>query len=305
MSRPPDLTDRTALTRNRARARRAPALFLQRRRGGRDQGEARTRLTEGLRRRPWSPDFPSYGARCCPTRGSSRTTRCWRWRPGAHDLVIHALALHWSGDPVGQIVQCRRALRPDGLFLGVLFGGRTLAELRACSGPGRSRGSRAGCRPGCCRWPRSATSAALIQRAGLALPVADSTARTVSYRDVVHLMHDLRAMGEANALAHRRRTLTRRALFAEAAQLYAQAFPAPEGRISATFEMIFLSGWAPHDSQQKPLRPGSAVQRLADALGADERPLRDPAAGPATGPAAGRDWRRRLTPGQNPLCRAR
>ena len=113
----------------------------------------------------------------------------------------------------------------------------------------------------------------LLQRAGFALPVADSFTKTVQYRDALHLMRDLRAMGEGNALMDRLRRPTRRAVFARAAMLYAQTHALPDGRIKATFEIIGLAGWAPHESQQKPLRPGSAAARLADALNAAERPL--------------------------------
>ena len=107
---------------------------------------------------------------------------------------------------------------------------------------------------------------ALLQRAGLNLPVADSFTKTASYRDAFHLMHDLRAMGEGNALAARQRHPTRRAVLIEAARRYHAAYALPDGRVSASFEVICLTGWAPHDSQQKPLRPGSAIQRLEDAL---------------------------------------
>ncbi|HEX9859357.1 MAG TPA: methyltransferase domain-containing protein, partial [Paracoccaceae bacterium] len=192
--------------------------------------------------------------------------------PGAHDLVIHALALHWANDPVGQLVQCRRALRPDGLFLGALFGGQTLHELRACLAEAEVAVS-GGLSPRILPMAEIRDLGALLQRAGFALPVADSAVTRVNYRDALHLMRDLRAMAEGNALVTRLRRPTRRAVFTEAAARYQAGFATPEGRISATFETIFLTGWAPHDSQQKPLRPGSAVQRLADALGAAETPL--------------------------------
>ena len=122
--------------------------------------------------------------------------------------------------------------------------------------------------------------AGLVQRAGLALPVADSGVRTVLYRDAWHLMADLRSMGEGNALQARQRRFTKRAVIAGAAARYAQAYAQADGKVRATFEIIFLTGWAPHADQQKPLRPGSAVQRLADALNARETPLpRDPGGG--------------------------
>jgi SAM-dependent methyltransferase len=195
--------------------------------------------------------------------------------PGAHDLVIHALCLHWANDPVGQLVQCRRALRPDGLFLGVLFGGQTLAELRTCLAEAEVAQT-GGLSPRVLPMGEIRDLGGLIKRAGLALPVADSSTRTVTYADAHRLMADLRAMGEGNALAQRLRRPTGRRLFAQAAAQYRAAYPAEGGRVRATFEMIFLTGWAPDPSQQQPLRPGSAVQRLADAL----RPAAAPSAPP-------------------------
>jgi SAM-dependent methyltransferase len=192
--------------------------------------------------------------------------------PGAHDLVVHALALHWANDPVGQIIQCRRALRPDGLFLALAFGGQTLHELRAALAEAETELT-GGLSPRVLPMGDIRDLGALVQRAGLALPVADSFTRTVVYRDLFHLAADLRAMGETNALSARPRRSSRRALFRRAAEILASAFPAPPGGIAATFEIVCLTGWAPHDSQQKPLRPGSAAQRLADALKVTERPL--------------------------------
>ncbi len=184
---------------------------------------------------------------------------------GAHDLVIHAMALHWANDPVGQIVQCRRALVPDGLFLGVLFGGQTLAELRAALAEAEVALT-GGLSPRVLPMGEIRELGGLLQRAGLALPVADAAVRTVHYRDLWHLIRDLRGMGETNALAARRPGPLPRPVLARAAQVYADSFPAPEGRIRASFEMIFLTGWAPHEDQQQPLPPGSATRRLADAL---------------------------------------
>lgn len=197
---------------------------------------------------------------------------------GAHDLVVHALALHWADDPVGQLVQCRRALKPDGLFLAVLFGGQSLHELRACLAEAEVAET-GGLSPRIAPMAEIRDTGALLQRAGFALPVADSVTQDVSYPTPVALMADLRAMGEGNALAARPRHMARRALFARAAQLYADRFALPDGRVRATAEMIFLTGWAPGPGQQQPLRPGSAAQRLADALGTAETPLPGPATG--------------------------
>lgn len=191
--------------------------------------------------------------------------------PGTHDLVVHVLSLHWADDPVGQIVQCRHALRPDGLFLCVSFGGDTLTELRQVLAEAEIA-TLGGLSPRVAPMAEVRDMAALLQRSGLALPVSDRVTQTVTYRDALALMHDLRAMGEGNTLADRHRTPAPRRLFAEAAARYAARFPAPDdpNRIRATFELLFLAGWAPHESQQKPLRPGSAKTRLADALNVTE-----------------------------------
>lgn len=269
MQTPPILTDAAALSRNRARAARAPALFLHER----TAEEIEERLNE-VNRRFTAPavvtPFPQLwrgrlpGARILPE------AEVLALEPGAHDLVVHALCLHWAVDPVGQIVQARRALRPDGLFLGALFGGQTLAELRAALAQAEAEVT-GGLSPRVLPMAEIRDLGALLQRAGLALPVADGVRTEVRYDSALALMRDLRAMGEGNALAGRLRRPTRRAVILRAAAIYAEAWPAPEGRVRATFETIFLTGWAPHDSQQKPLRPGSAVQRLADALGTTER----------------------------------
>lgn len=264
----PHLTDRMALTRNRARA---TTFFLQ--------SEAITELQERLIEvnrtftepavitgfpHLWEKALP--GARFVPDEGTLAL------QTGAHDLVIHALALHWANDPVGQLVQCRHALRPDGLFLALMFGGQTLQELRACLAQAEAEVT-GGLSPRVLPMGEIRDLGALLQRAGFALPVADSFTRTVIYRDALHLMHDLRAMGEGNALAARLRRPTRRAVLMRAAVLYAQTHGLADGRIPATFEMICLTGWAPADTQQKPLRPGSAAQRLADVLGTVQVPL--------------------------------
>jgi SAM-dependent methyltransferase len=190
------------------------------------------------------------------------------------DLVVHAMCLHWANDPVGQLIQCRRALAPDGLFLGVLLGGQTLSELRSALSQAEIQVS-GGLSPRVVPMAEIRDLGALLQRAGFALPVADNLTTKVRYRDMTHLMHDLRAMGETNALSNRLRRPTRRAVFEQAQTLYQAAFGTDDGRIIASFEMICLTGWAPADTQPKPLRPGSAQARLADALGAKETKLPD------------------------------
>ncbi len=192
----------------------------------------------------------------------------------AHDLVIHALSLHWANDPVGQLIQCRRTLRPDGLFIAATLGGRTLEELRSCLGQ-TEVGLTGGLSPRVVPMGEIRDYGALLQRAGFALPVADSLLLRAEYKDTFHLMHDLRHMGETNALTARHRVSAPKNLFAETEKLYRKNFATEQGGVFASFETIFLTGWAPDASQQQPLRPGSAKSRLSDALKVPEVPLRD------------------------------
>jgi hypothetical protein len=189
--------------------------------------------------------------------------------PGAHDLVIHDMALHWANDPVGQLVQCRLALRPDGLMIATLFGGETLATLRAALAEAEVQVT-GGLSPRVAPMGELRDLGALLQRAGLAMPVADSTPLHVSYADPFALMRDLRAMGEANAMTGRLRHPTRRAVLELAAACYPKD---PDGRVSARFDLVTLTGWAPAPDQQQLLRPGSAKTRLAEALRVPELPL--------------------------------
>lgn len=188
---------------------------------------------------------------------------------GAHDLVVHGLSLHSMNDPVGQLVQMRHALKPDGLMLAALFGGQTLHELRYAMAQAESV-VEGGLSPRVAPMGDVRDLGALIQRAGLALPVADASTLTVTYETPLHLMRDLRAMGEANVMAQRRKGMLKRETLQKAVEIYLAEFGMPDGRIPATFEIIFLTGWAPSDTQPKPLKRGSATARLADALGTKE-----------------------------------
>lgn len=188
----------------------------------------------------------------------------------AHDLVIHPLGLHWANDPVGQLVQCRHALRPDGLLIAVLFGGQTLHELRSALAMAETQVT-GGLSPRVAPMGEIRDLGALLQRAGFALPVADATLLTASYSGLPQLMQDLRGMGEGNALAARLRKPTQRGVFAVAEQIYRAEFGDAAGRIPASFDIVTLTGWAPAPDQQKPLRPGSATHRLIDVLGAKEQ----------------------------------
>jgi SAM-dependent methyltransferase len=196
--------------------------------------------------------------------------------PARFDLITSGLALQHANDLPGALVQIRRALRPDGLFIGCLAGGATLTELRQCLTEAESEIS-GGVSPRVFPFADVRDMGGLLQRAGFALPVADSETLTVRYADMFGLMADLRAMGATNTLTARSRRFTRRSVMLKAAEIYARRFADSDGRIRATFEIIWLSGWAPHESQQKPLKPGSARQRLADALGAVEQTAGDKA----------------------------
>ena len=186
----------------------------------------------------------------------------------SQDLIVSLMSLHWANDLPGALTQIRRALRPDGLFLGTLLGAGTLKELRASLTQAELE-VRGGAQARVSPFADGFDGAALLQRAGFALPVADVDRLTVRYPDLYALIRDLRAMGETNALAGPIRPMTR-GMLARAAEVYAERFSEADGRIPATFEIIHLAGWAPHESQQKPLPRGSAKVRLADALGVRE-----------------------------------
>ncbi|MFC5565790.1 methyltransferase domain-containing protein [Rubellimicrobium aerolatum] len=251
------LTDQTALLRHR---RRASALFLREA----VADEVQDRLVE-VKRRFTAPavvtPFPQVWAERLPGATFLPDAEVLDLRPGAHDLVIHDLCLHWADDPVGQLVQCARALAPDGLLLATLFGGTTLADLRAALAEAEVEAT-GGLSPRVAPMGEIRDLGNLLGRVGLALPVADSLPYDVSYPDALALMRDLRAMGEANALEGRVRHFTRRAVIAGAAARY----PLAEGRAVAHFEVVTLSAWAPAPGQPKALRPGSATRRLSDAL---------------------------------------
>ncbi len=191
------------------------------------------------------------------------------FRDGSLDLVVSSLALHWVNDLPGVLAQIRRALKPDGLFLANFLGGETLHELRE-SLTAAEADVTGGASPRVAPFAELRDLGALLQRAGFALPVIDQDRLTVRYANAIDLMRDLRAMGAANALHERSHRPLRREVLFRAAALYAERFSDPDGRIRASFDIVSLSGWAPDESQQKPLRPGSAKARLADALGTTE-----------------------------------
>lgn len=197
---------------------------------------------------------------------------------GSLSLVVSLLTLQSVNDLPGALVQIRRALRPDGLFIGCFLGGGTLTELRQALTEAESE-IEGGVSPRVAPFADMRDAGSLLQRAGFTLPVTDIEPVTVRYSHPLSLMRDLRAMGLANALTARRRSPLRRATLLRALDIYIDRFADPDGKVRATFEMIWLSGWAPHGSQQKPLKPGSARARLADALKAAETSAGEKAGG--------------------------
>ena len=194
------------------------------------------------------------------------------FRDASLDLVVSALALQFVNDLPGTLIQVRRALRPDGLLLAALAGGDTLSELRQAFAAAEAE-IEDGISPRVAPFADLRELGALLQRAGFALPVTDVDRLTVRYASPIALMRDLRRMGATNPLVERRRRPLKRAVLERMIEIYGERFSDPDGRIRATFEIVWLSGWAPHESQQKPLAPGSARQRLADVLGTKELPL--------------------------------
>lgn len=276
MTAAPKITDRTALGLHRQRAATDPVTFLHEMAAS----EIEERLSE-INKAFMSPIFVGHATQplraLFPEAAVILDTPDLALTPGGHDLAIHTFGLHWSDDPVGQMVQTRLALRPDGLFLAVFFGGATLNELRSALAEAETRLS-GGLSPRVLPMGDIRDLGGLLGRAGLALPVADSHRITVRYPSLARLAADLRGMGETNALYARRRVIPPRRLFETTEQVYRDNFSDSEGYMTATFELVFLTGWAPSENQQKPLRPGSAVQRLADALGTSEQGTGDPVA---------------------------
>jgi SAM-dependent methyltransferase len=188
---------------------------------------------------------------------------------GSLDLVVSAFALQTVDDLPGALIQVRRALKPDGLLLAALLGGDTLMELRESFAVAESEVT-GGVSPRVAPFADLRDMGALMQRAGFALPVTDVDRVVVRYSSPLALMADLRRMGATNPLVERRRVPLRRSVLARVLEVYAERFSDSDGKVRASFDIVWLSGWAPHESQQQPLRPGSAKARLADALGTQE-----------------------------------
>ena len=205
------------------------------------------------------------------TAGPLRLIADEEWLPiraNSLDLVVSALSLHWVNDLPGALVQIRQALKPDGLLLAAMLGGDTLFELREAFLRAEA-GREGGVRPHVSPFPDVETLGALLQRTGFALPVIDSDRITVTYESAKALMLDLRAMGEANATQGRARHFARRETLRALEDCYREAFGLADGRIPATFQVLYLTGWRPHESQQQPARRGTGTVRLTEALGSD------------------------------------
>ncbi len=202
------------------------------------------------------------------------------FRDGSFNLVVSGLALHRINDLPGALVQIRRALRPDGLFMGAALGSRSLHELRYALIEAEAD-EEGGASPRIAPFADVREYGALLQRAGFALPVSDADLLTVTYPTPRDLMREIRAMGGGNVLAARRKGPLPRRTLERAEAIYRTRHATPDGRVVASFEIVYLMGWAPHASQQKPAAPGSATMRLADALGTTEHAAGDEAAFPA------------------------
>ena len=269
----PRLIDRAALRARQARALRAgPATFLL----DRVAEDMQERLHAVLREFRdvadiWTPGGlfrgspPDRFGSVAPVGMFDSGDETLRLPPESLDLALSALALQFADDLPGVLAQIRRALKPDGLFLAALLGGDTLTELRQSFATAEVE-LEGGLSPRVLPFADLRDLGALLQRAGFALPVADVDRVVVRYDDAFGLMHDLRRMGATNVLTERRRTMLRRTTLLKMAQTYSERFADSDGRIRATFDIVWLSGWAPHESQQQPLKPGSAKASLADAV---------------------------------------
>jgi SAM-dependent methyltransferase len=286
LAAPPPLFDTALIRRRLARAERNPANFLL----DRIAADFAERLSLVARRFPRALDLGTPGPQIAELLARDPARLVLRAAPlavgakpltivadaeslpfasGSLDLIASVLSLQWANDLPGVLVQIRRALAPDGLFLAALVGGQSLTELRTAFTAAEAELT-GGASPRVAPFADIRDLGQLLQRAGFALPVTDIEPIIVRYASMFALMQDLRAMGATNALTERSRIPLRRAVLVRAAEIYAERFADPDGRVRATFDIVWLSGWAPHESQQKPLAPGSARMRLADALNVTE-----------------------------------
>jgi SAM-dependent methyltransferase len=265
----PVLFDRALLMQRQRRAVRAPEMFLLDR-VVEDLGDRLAAVkrafndtadvwTPGGLQAPFTDRFASF------TRVPESVQEELALAPQSLDLALSVLAFQFVNDLPGVLAQVRRALRPDGLLLAAMVGGDTLTELRQSFAAAEAE-CEGGVSPRVAPFADLRDVGGLLQRAGFALPVTDVDRVVVRYADVFGLMQDIRRMGATNMLVERRRAPTRRATMLRMAEIYGERFADADGRIRATFDIIWLSGWAPHESQQKPLRPGSAKASLEAAV---------------------------------------
>lgn len=264
------LTDRPALSRYRRRVKKSEGRLL------REEAASELRERLDLVNRSFSSPVivsahPKFWKDAFNGDKSLKDGELHDIEAGAHDLAVHAMCLHWANDPVGQLIQMKRALRPDGLFLGICPGGQTMSELRSCLAQAEMEIT-GGMSPRVAPMAEIRDLGSLLQRAGFALPVADSITRRLSYSSPLHLVHDIRKTGESNALESRLRHFTRRGIFDRAFDLYLENYGDDTGGIYATLEIIVLTGWSPHPGQPQPLAPGSASVGLANALSGKKSP---------------------------------
>ena len=268
MSNTAPLVDRAQLMRNRQRATRIGGDFFLHQEEGHEVQDRLDMVNKSFTSVAIVTGFPDLWKAWFPDATIVMDDDVLDLQERTHDLVIHAMSLHWANDPVGQLIQCNRALKPDGLMLAAFFGDQTLHELRSCLSQAEIQCS-GGLSPRVLPMGELRDLGGLLQRASFALPVADKTTTNVTFSSLTHLIHELRAMGETSALQARPRKNTAPMLFDATEKLYQDHF-SDDGRLRATFDMVFLTGWAPDASQPKPLMPGSAKTRLADVLGAKE-----------------------------------
>lgn len=270
---PPLLFDAKALRQRRQRAERIGAATFLRDRVSEDLAE---RLAVVVRDFPFAVDLGTPGSALADPKAArvgqlthvdllDAPGEALGLAPESLDLALSVLALHLVNDLPGVMAQVRRALKPDGLFLAALLGGDTLTELRQAFAAAEAE-VEDGVSPRVAPFADLRDLGALLQRAGFALPVADVDRIVVRYDNAFALIQDLRRMAATNVLVERRKSFSRRSMLLRMAQVYAERFADADGRIRATFDVVWLSGWAPHESQQKPLKPGSAQMRLADAI---------------------------------------
>ncbi|WP_417258560.1 methyltransferase domain-containing protein [Celeribacter sp.] len=271
MAPQPPLINRETLDLHRRRAERAEGDFFLHEEARLEVQDRLDMVNKSFRDIAVVTGFPELWKTWFPEATVVEDTDTLALPEGRFDLVIHAMALHWANDPVGQLIQCNRALRPDGLMLAVFLGDETLKELRSSLAEAEIALTD-GLSPRVLPMGEIRDLGGLLQRASFALPVADKVVRKASYETLNKLMRDLRNMGETAALTQGTRTFTPKSLFDLTERIYRGNF-AEDNRLIATFDLVCLTGWAPDESQPKPLRPGSATTRLADALGTNELKL--------------------------------